>query len=142
MDQMYVPGLASSPGPAIDDDVSSRSRSTAAGPQREADGLALQRPKDPQSCRTIGLRKSGSNRSARAATRRRPPSCRAQPFGRQFLGLGASIRLTASAGTSDTTTVTKSTLPSLRTTCTSPPESTKPDPAGTTCGVQLRSLAR
>ena len=80
--------------------------------------------------------------SVRAATGWGPPSCRAQPFGRQFLGLGASIRLAASAGTSEATTVTKSTLPSLRTTCTSPPESTKPDPAGTTCGVQAGSLAR
>jgi hypothetical protein len=56
-----------------------------------------------------------------AAARRQPPSYRGQPFGRQFPGLGSSIRLTASAGTSETTTVTRSTLPSLRTTCTSWP---------------------
>ena len=60
----------------------------------------------------------------------------------QVPGLGASIRLVASAGISEATTVTKSTLPSLRTTCTSPPESTKPDPAGTTWGEQVGSLAR
>ena len=60
----------------------------------------------------------------------------------QLPGLSWSIRRVAPAGTSETTTVTRSTVPSLRTTCTSPPESTKPDPAGTTCGEQVGSSAR
>src|SRR5688572_8984028 len=93
--------------------------------QQEAGSLALQRPKDPNHAERLAR-----GRAAVIPRRGRPPaggppSCRAQPFGRQFLGLGSSIRLVASAGTSEATTVTRSTLPSLRTTCTSPPESTK-----------------
>ena len=54
-------------------------------------------------------------------------------------GFGWSIRLANPAGTRETTTVTRSTLPSLRTMCTSLPSSMKPCPAGTTCGVQVGS---
>ena len=50
-------------------------------------------------------------------------------------------RVLALAGTKETTTVTRSTLPSFRTTCVSWPLSTKPDPAGTTWGVQAGSSA-
>ena len=49
--------------------------------------------------------------------------------GRAPRGAGSSIRLANPAGTKETTTVTRSTLPSLRTTCVSWPLSTKPDPA-------------
>ena len=45
------------------------------------------------------------------------------------------------AGTIDTTTVTRSTLPSLRTTWVSWPLSTKPCPAVTTCGEHVGSSA-
>ena len=106
--------------------------------------MARQRPKDPQISRTIGLGRAvepvgeGGHRPAAALV----PSQGVHVRQGQFRGLGASIRLAASAGTSEATTVTRSTLPSLRTTCTSPPESTKPDPAGTTCGVQVGSSAR
>ena len=80
-------------------------------------------PQGPQPSRTIGLRMSGGPRSARAATRRRLPRAGSEVSGTspqkgQVPGLGASIRLAASAGTSEATTVTRSTLPSLRTTRT------------------------
>jgi hypothetical protein len=46
----------------------------------------------------------------------------------QLPGSGSSIRLAAADGTSETTIVTRSTLPSFRTVCT--PVSKNPDPAG------------
>jgi hypothetical protein len=49
------------------------------------------------------------------------------------------MRRSNPAGTSETTIVTRSTLPSFRTTCTSCPLSTNPDPACTTCGAQVGS---
>jgi hypothetical protein len=71
-----------------------------------------------------------------------PTSAVLHPQKGQFPGFGSSIRLANPVGTSDTTTVTRSTRPSLRTTCTSWSWSTKPDPAGTTWGVQVGSAAR
>ena len=48
--------------------------------------------------------------------RRRMSITSNQPVGRQSSGAGSSIRLPNPAGTRETTTVTRSTLPSLRTT--------------------------
>ena len=69
-----------------------------------------------------------------------PFSSGSQPFGRlgQLAGAGSSIRRVNPAGTKETTTVTRSTLPSFRTTCVSWPLSTKPDPADTSSGAAGR----
>ena len=97
------------------------------------------------------LATAGSEGSPGSTSPDGPLALRARASGRagashrqnwQLPGAGWSIRLAKPAGTSDVTNTSVSTVPSLRTRWMSPPSSTNPDPAPTTCAVQVRSSPR
>jgi hypothetical protein len=80
----YVAGLALVALPTIDDDLSCRSWICSGGVrQQDTDGLALQRPKYSQSCRTFGLRTSGGD-----AARWLLILWSLAPYGRRFAPVG------------------------------------------------------